>query len=100
LSTVIIFGEAPHCAKSLIHFPLPRSFQRIRPIPTPLVTFRNKTFLYCEELLAPRPTPKLDHPLSAIATAYSLYSQLTSISGGRLSHLQPDHAPCCGDGLT
>jgi hypothetical protein len=27
-----------------------------------------------EELLATRPTPKLDHPLSAVATAYAIYS--------------------------
>ena len=34
-----------------------------------------------EELLAPRPTPKLeDHPLSAVQTAYSVYSELPSIS--------------------
>jgi len=34
-------------------------------------------------LLAPRPTPKLeDHPLSASATAYWIYSQLPSVYGG------------------
>jgi hypothetical protein len=33
----------------------------------PCVTFRNKLFLYGEELLAPRTTTKLeDHPLSAV----------------------------------
>jgi hypothetical protein len=31
------------------------------------------------------------------ATAYSLYSQLPSISGGRLLHLQPEDATCHGD---
>jgi hypothetical protein len=32
-----------------------------------LVNFRNKIIFYGEELLAPRPTPKLeDHPLSAV----------------------------------
>jgi hypothetical protein len=32
-----------------------------------LVVFRNKLIFYGEELLAPRPTPKLeDHPLSAV----------------------------------
>jgi hypothetical protein len=31
------------------------------------VNFRNKLIFYGEELLAPRPTPKLeDHPLSAV----------------------------------
>jgi hypothetical protein len=33
------------------------------------------------EVLSPRPTPKLeDHPLSAVAIAYSIYSQRRSIS--------------------
>jgi len=33
----------------------------------PCVTFRNKIFLYGEDLLASRPTPKLeDYPLSAV----------------------------------
>jgi len=50
-----------------IHFPLPRSFQRIRSIPKPCVTFRNKLVFYGEELLGPHPTPKLeDYPLSAV----------------------------------
>jgi hypothetical protein len=32
-----------------------------------LLAFRNKLIFYSEELLAPRPTPKLeDHPLSAV----------------------------------
>jgi hypothetical protein len=30
------------CSKSHVHFPLPRSFQRILPSPKPCVTFRNK----------------------------------------------------------
>jgi hypothetical protein len=30
------------------------------------------------------------------ATAYSIYSQLPSVSGGRLLHLQPDEALCRG----
>jgi hypothetical protein len=48
--------------------------------------FRKKDNFYGEELLAPRPTPKLeDHPCRLLATAYSMYSQLPSISGGRSS---------------
>ena len=31
-------------------------------------------------------------------TAYSVYSQLLSTSGGRLLLLQPEDAPGCGDG--
>jgi len=35
--------------------------------PRPCVTFHKSWFLYGEELLAPRPTPKLeDHPLKAV----------------------------------
>jgi hypothetical protein len=41
--------------------------QGIRPGPRLLVVFRNKLIFYDEELLAPRPTPKLkDHSLSAL----------------------------------
>jgi hypothetical protein len=37
------------------------------PVPRPCVTFHNKLSCYGEELLAPRPNPKLeDHPLSAV----------------------------------
>jgi hypothetical protein len=49
------------------------------------MNFRNKHIFYGKELLAPRPTPKLeDHPLSVVAAAYSIYSQQPSISEGRL----------------
>jgi hypothetical protein len=55
------------CSKSHIHFLLSTSFQRIRPISRSRVTVRNKLFLYVEEFLAPRPTPKLkDHPFSVV----------------------------------
>jgi hypothetical protein len=44
------------------------------------------------------PKPKLnDHPLSAVATAYWIYPQLPSISGGRLLHPQTEDAPYRGD---
>jgi hypothetical protein len=46
------------------------------------MNFLNKPFFEGEELLIPRPTPKLeDHPNRLSATAYSIYSQLPSISG-------------------
>jgi hypothetical protein len=65
--------------------------------PRLLVVFRNKLISY-GELLAPRPTPKLeDHTLSAIRDCYSVYSQLPSKTGGRLLHPQPEDAPCRGD---
>jgi hypothetical protein len=47
-------------------FSLGHFFQRIRPGPNASVTLRNKLLFFGEELLAPRPTLKLeDHPLSA-----------------------------------
>jgi len=77
---------------------LPKSSQIIRQIPRPYVKFRNKLVYYGEELLAPRLAPKLeDRPLSAVATAYSIYLQLLPKSGGRLLRLQPQDAPCRGD---
>jgi hypothetical protein len=46
---------------------------------------------YGEELLAPRPTPKLDyHPLSSVHNCLF-------ISGGRLLYPQPEDASCRGD---
>jgi hypothetical protein len=48
------------------------------------VTFRNKLISHGDELLAPRPTPRLEnHPLSASATPYLIYSQVNSISRSR-----------------
>jgi hypothetical protein len=48
--------------------------------------FRNRFIFYGEGLLVLRPTPKLeDHPCRMSAAAYSMYSQLTSIAGGRPS---------------
>jgi hypothetical protein len=39
------------------------------------IVVRYMVIFYGEELLAPRPTPKLEgHPLSAVATSYSMYS--------------------------
>ena len=63
-----------------VHFPLLRSYQRISLDPRPLWMVRNMIRFYGKELLAHRPTPKLDdHPLRLSATAYSIYSQLPSI---------------------
>jgi hypothetical protein len=60
--------------------------------------FRNKLIFYGEELLDPRSTPKLeDYPCRLSATAYSIYSQLPTISGGRLLHPQSEDAPCRAD---
>jgi hypothetical protein len=57
--------------------------------------FRNMVILYGEELLAPRPTPKLeDHPLSAIRDC--IFAATLHIRRPFL-HPEPKDAPCCGD---
>jgi hypothetical protein len=71
-----------------------RPFQRIRPISRPYITFCNKVIFSVRicwlhaQLQSWRTTPCV---LSA--TAYSIYSQLHSISGGRLLHPQPEDVP-------
>jgi hypothetical protein len=60
--------------------------------------FVTSLFFYGEEFLAPRPTPgRRNTPCQLSVTAYSVYSQLPSISVGRLFHPQPEDAPCRGD---
>jgi hypothetical protein len=56
------------CTKSHISFPYLRSLiQRIRLSTRSFVTFSNKLIFYSEDLLAPRPNPKLeDHHLLAV----------------------------------
>jgi hypothetical protein len=54
--------------------------------------FRNK-FIF----LAPLPTPSRRITPCLSTAAYSIYSQLPSIVGGRSSIPQPEDAPCCGD---
>jgi hypothetical protein len=71
-----------------------RSFiQEIRPGPRLLVIFRNKLIFYGEELLAPRPTSKLEnHPLSGVrdclfiifaATLHTWRASPPSVTWGR-----------------
>jgi len=72
--------ETPNlpCSKPHTHFLLPRSFQRIRPIPRLCVTFHNKLVSYSEEFLVSRPTPKLeDHPLSALRNLRTCHAVVT-----------------------
>jgi hypothetical protein len=83
--------------KSHVHFlSLRSSIQGIRPGPRLLVYFRNRLIFYGEELLAPRPTRRTT-ACRLSATAYSIYSQLPFISGGRLLHPQPEDALCHGE---
>jgi hypothetical protein len=73
------------------------NIQEIRPWQSLLINFCNKLIFYDYELLAPRPTPSLrTTPSWLSATAYLIYSQLPSISGGCLLQPQPEDAPCHG----
>jgi hypothetical protein len=59
--------------------------------------FHNITF-YGEELLAPRPTPKLeDHPLSAVRDCLFNTFAATLHIWRPFLHPQPEDAPCRGD---
>jgi hypothetical protein len=64
MSVLMLF----HVPNFDVHIPLLRSFiQKIRPGPKRIDPFRNEFVFYGEELLAPRPTPKLeDHSLSFV----------------------------------
>jgi hypothetical protein len=60
--------------------------------------FVTSLFFYGEDLLAPRPIPKLeDHPLSAVRDRF--FDILAAILDiwRRLLHPQPKDAPCRGD---
>jgi hypothetical protein len=60
--------------------------------------FRNMVIFYSEELLAPRPTPKLeDHPFSAVRDCLFNVFAATLHIRRQLLHPQPEDAPCRGD---
>jgi hypothetical protein len=59
---------------------------------------RNVIIFYGEELLAPRPTPKLeDHPLSAVCDCLFNVFAATLHNWRPFLHPQPEDAPCRGD---
>jgi hypothetical protein len=75
--------------------PLLKSYQTISPGPRFCMVFRNMVTFYGEDLLAPRPTPKLeDHPLSAVRDC--IFEATLHIRRPFL-HPQPEDAPCRGD---
>jgi hypothetical protein len=79
-------GSLPHSLE-----PATCPYQRISPRPRPCEVFRNMVIIYGEELLASRPTPKLeDHSLSAVRDC------LFNVFAATL-HPQPENAPCRGD---
>jgi hypothetical protein len=60
--------------------------------------FRNMILFYGEELLAPRPTPKLeDHPLPAVRDCLFNVFAATLHNWRPFLHTQPEDAPCRGD---
>jgi hypothetical protein len=60
--------------------------------------FRNIILFHSEELLAPRPTSKLeDHPLSAVHDCLLNVFAATLHNWKPFLHLQPEDVPCCGD---
>jgi hypothetical protein len=78
--------------------PPPVPIQRIGPGPRIYCLFRNIIIFYGEELLAPRPTPKLEeHPLSAVRDSLFNVFAATLHKWRPFLHPQPEDAPCSGD---
>ena len=74
-------------AKPHVQFPFLTSFQRIRPSPMFCGILLNAVNCYGVELLATRPTTKLeDTPCRMSAVVYSIYYQLHFVSGDHLFH--------------
>jgi hypothetical protein len=90
-----IFSSAP-CSQTPSICVLPLALEN--PNPRPCVTFRTKLAFYVEELLPLALHPSWRTiPCRRFAIVHSIYSQLPSISGGRLFHPKPAGAPCRGD---
>ena len=90
-------------ARAIHPFPLLVLYQRISPNPTHCEMFRNMLSFYSEDLLAPRPTPRLGvTPCRPSAISYSIYSQLSSMSGdpSSIRSLRTLHAVVTGTHLT
>jgi hypothetical protein len=85
-----------------LHLPPERKIQMCQvggargPGPRPLLYVRNTLIFYGEDLLAPRPTHQLeDQPLPAVRDCLFIYSNVPSISGGRLLRPQPFESCYC-----
>jgi hypothetical protein len=69
--------------------------QKIGPGPRLVHMFRNIILVYGEELLTPRPTPKLeDHPLSAVRDCLFSVFAATIHNWRQFLHPEPEDAPC------
>jgi hypothetical protein len=82
--------------RSSVFHSLGHLFKESAQVRGPFWHFVTNLFFYGEELLAPRQSWRTT-PCRLSATAYSVYSQLPSISGGHLLHPQPEDTPCRGD---
>jgi hypothetical protein len=72
--------------------------RRIIPAPRLLCIIPNTVSFYGEELLAPRPNPKLEnHPLSAIRDCLFNIFAATFHTSRPFLHPQPEETPCRGD---
>ena len=84
---IYIHIQAPYIPsnESQVPFSLLRSYQRINPGPRQKYLFGNKAIFYGDELLAPRPNPKMDHPLSDVRDCLlNIFAAIVHI-GGRSS---------------
>jgi len=71
--------------KCHVHFPFPRPFQKIRPIPRPCVTFHNVP-VFTVNIRSPSPIPKLeDYPLSVVSCPPYLEA-ISSIRNSKTRH--------------
>jgi hypothetical protein len=88
-------GSLPHSQEPAT-CPYPEPMQRISPGQRLCQMFRNVIIFY-GELLAPRPTPKLeDHPLSAVRDClFNVFTATLHIRRPFL-HVQPEDAACRG----
>ena len=88
------------------HAPLSfsRSYQNISPNPMfCLWIFRNEVRFNCEQLLAPRPTPKLEaHPLSVVHDClFNIFAATLHIAGrSSISNQKTRHAVLTGTHLS
>ena len=97
-SSLRTFLHSPATSFLLGPFSLLRLHQSISPgLRLSFLLFCNTVCFYGEEMLAPRPSPKLeDHPLSGFRLLIQ-YIRSYPPYWSLFLHSQPEDAPCCGD---
>jgi hypothetical protein len=91
------------CTEPRVPFPLLTLYQRFSPGLRHLFIFCNYASFYGEELLAPRPTPKLeDHPFSAVRDClFNIFAATLHIAGrSSISNLRTCHVVVTGAHLS